>query len=71
MRMVLINDKKITISTAGSRKAVMWQPATMFWSEMVGRLRTAIRGTETLTEYMNLPKSQQDELKDVGGFVAG
>lgn len=26
---------------------------------------------ETLDEYLKLPKSKQDELKDVGGFVAG
>ena len=26
---------------------------------------------ETLAEYLHLPKSKQDELKDVGGFVAG
>lgn len=31
----------------------------------------AVRGTETLAEYLAMPKSKQDELKDVGGFVAG
>src|SRR5690606_2824071 len=35
------------------------------------RLRTAVRGTETLSEYLKLPKREQDELKDVGGFVGG
>ncbi|WP_217437848.1 hypothetical protein [Brevibacillus sp. HB1.1] len=35
------------------------------------RLRVAVRGTETLAEYMQLSKSKQDDLKDVGGFVAG
>jgi predicted P-loop ATPase len=30
-----------------------------------------VRGTETLAEYFKMPKSQQDDLKDVGGFVAG
>jgi predicted P-loop ATPase len=38
---------------------------------MVERLRTAVRGTETLAEYLKLPKREQDELKDVGGFVGG
>jgi predicted P-loop ATPase len=37
----------------------------------VERLRTVVRGTETLAEYLKLPKKQQDELKDVGGFVGG
>lgn len=28
-------------------------------------------GMETIADYMKLPKSEQDELKDVGVFVAG
>jgi putative DNA primase/helicase len=64
-------DRKITISAAGSRKATQWPAQTLYWSEMVERLRTAVRGTETLQQYLKLPKSQQDDLKDVGGFVAG
>jgi putative DNA primase/helicase len=64
-------DKQITISAAGSRKATQWPAQTLYWSDLVERLRTAVRGTETLAEYLRLPKPQQDELKDVGGFVAG
>jgi len=37
----------------------------------VEKLKTPIRGTETLAEYLKLPKAQQDDLKDVGGFVGG
>lgn len=69
--MNLSYDKQITISSAGSRKATLWPSQTLYWSEMVERLKTAVRGTETLEEYLKLPKSQQDELKDVGGFVGG
>lgn len=64
-------DRQITISSAGSRKAILWPAQTLYWSEFVERLKTAVRGTETLEEYLKLPKSQQDELKDVGGFVGG
>lgn len=64
-------NRQIIISAAGSRKATQWSAQTLYWSELVERLRTAVRGTETLAEYFKLPKSQQDELKDVGGFVAG
>lgn len=64
-------DRQLTISSAGSRKATQWPSQTIYWSEMVERLRTAVRGTETLAEYLKLPKTQQDELKDVGGFVGG
>lgn len=68
---MFINDRQITISAAGSRKATQWPAQTLFWSELVDKLHTPARGTETLTEYMKLPKGKQDELKDVGGFVAG
>jgi predicted P-loop ATPase len=64
-------DRQITISTAGSRKATKWPPSKLWWSELVERLRTPIRGVETLNAYLALSKSKQDELKDVGGFVAG
>lgn len=64
-------DRKISISSAGSRKATLWPAQTLYWSELVERLRTAVRGTETLEEYLKMPKKQQDDLKDVGGFVGG
>ncbi|MDQ0269959.1 virulence-associated E family protein [Cytobacillus purgationiresistens] len=64
-------DRKISISSAGSRKATLWPAQTLYWSELVERLRTAVRGTETLEEYFKMPKKQQDDLKDVGGFVGG
>ncbi len=69
--LTLQNDRLLTISTAGSRKATYWPSQTLWWSEMVERLRIAVRGTETLAEYLKLPKSQQDDLKDIGGFVGG
>ena len=65
------HDRQIIISAAGSRKAVQWPQQTLYWSELVERLKTPTRSTETLVEYNLLPKSRQDDLKDVGGFVAG
>jgi putative DNA primase/helicase len=68
---MIINDRQIIISSAGSRKATNWPSQVLYWSELVERLRTPVRGLETLEEYLRLPKSRQDELKDVGGFVGG
>lgn len=65
------NDRKITISTAGNRRAVTWAKQTLWWSELVDKLKTPARGAEPLIEYLRFPKSKQDDLKDVGGFVAG
>lgn len=68
---MLQNDRKITISAGNSRNATRWPLQTMYWSELVERLRVPTRGTETLDEYLKLTKAQQDNLKDVGGFVGG
>lgn len=68
---MFIHDRKITISTAGSRKATYWQPQEIWWSELVEKVRIPFRGTEPLAVYKQFPKSKQDELKDNGGVVAG
>lgn len=67
----MLNDRKIIISAAGSRKATSWPQQNIYWSELIDRLKTPVRSTETLQEYLKLSKSKQDDLKDVGGFVAG
>ncbi|MFZ5650134.1 MAG: VapE domain-containing protein, partial [Bacillota bacterium] len=68
---MLIHDRQITISAAGSRKATRWPVQKLYWSELVQRLQVPARSTEVLAEYLSLPKPRQDDLKDVGGFVAG
>lgn len=65
------NNRKLQISTAGTRKSTHWPKSTILWSEFVEKLKTPVRSTETLEEYLAMPKSRQDELKDVGGFVGG
>ncbi len=69
--MAMQYDKLLTIAAAGSRKATHWPAQQIYWSELVERLRVPVRGTETLEQYLQLPKAQQDDLKDVGGFVGG
>ena len=64
-------NRQITISTGESRKATNWKKESMLWSEFVDRLKIPSKSTETLEEYMKLPKAKQDDLKDAGGFVAG
>jgi predicted P-loop ATPase len=68
---MLINDRQIIISSAGSRKATLWLPQTLYWSELLEKVSTPVRSTETIADYLGYPKSKQDNLKDVGGFVAG
>lgn len=67
----MINDRQIVISTGNSRKDLNWKRQTLKVSELYERLRIPNRGVESLDEYMRMSKSKQDDLKDVGGFVAG
>ena len=67
----MLNDRKITISAGASRRATLWTAQTLLISELWGKLKVPARGTETLAEYMSLKKAQQDELKDIGGFMGG
>ena len=64
-------DRKITISAGNNRRAMNWTAQTMLISELWARLQTPARGTEPLAEYLSMKKAQQDDLKDVGGFMAG
>lgn len=65
------HDRQITITTGASRRATTWQAQTLSLSELYARLATPARSTETMADYLSLPKGKQDDLKDVGGFVAG
>ena len=54
-----------------SRKSTNWQRVETTWSDLVEKLRTPTRTTETIEEYLNMSKAEQGKLKDCGGFVGG
>ena len=60
----------LVIATGQSRKSKLWKNTKMSWGDFVERLKTTTRTSETQGEFANMPKSQQDDIKDVGGFVA-
>lgn len=64
-------DRQMIISTGNSRRELHWAEEIMWWSQLVQRPQTPARGTESLATYLRMPKAQQDDLKDVGGFVGG
>ena len=69
--MKLEHDGKITIATGHSRTAKTWKNKEMFWSEFLTKLSETTRTRETLAEYHAMSKTDQDNVKDVGGFVGG
>jgi len=67
----MVNDRLITITVGNNRKSISWQPQYIMLSEFYEKLRIPNRSVETMQEYLSMKKSEQDERKDVGGFVAG
>ena len=67
----MVYDRQITVTVGASRRATVWQAQTLLVSELYDRLQTPVRGTETQAAYLKMPKGKQDDLKDVGGYVAG
>lgn len=65
------NDRIIKISVGSNRRATQWATNEMLVSELWEKLKIPARGTETLAEYMGYKKGEQDDLKDIGGFVGG
>lgn len=64
-------DRKIITTVGNNRRSANWQPQTLMLSEFYEKLRIPARSTETMAEYLALKKSEQDDRKDIGGFVAG
>lgn len=67
----MINDGVIKIATGKSRKETKWKNKEILWSEFIEKLKVTTRTRETHEEYKKLSKAEQDNVKDVGGFVGG
>lgn len=68
---VLKHDRKITIAVGKSRHDLKWKNVSTNWSKLLSKLSITYRTYETMAQYAAWPKSKQDEVKDIGGFVAG
>lgn len=64
-------DGVITIATGRNRRETKWKNKELKWSELLERFSNTTYTSETCGEYKSLPKSEQDNIKDVGGFVGG
>lgn len=65
------NSRTLKISEANNRKSKQWSTVEITWSTFVERLKNPKITNESIDEFLSFPKSKQDELKDVGGFVGG
>ncbi|EMC0274964.1 hypothetical protein U9W50_000216 [Staphylococcus pseudintermedius] len=64
-------DRDISYAYASSRLATHWTNHNMPWSEFMQKLSTTVRTKESLLEYNKMSKTEQSDIKDVGGFVGG
>lgn len=64
-------DRDIQFSFASSRLATNWINHNMAWSDFMQKLARTVRTKETLSDYNKMSKSEQSDIKDVGGFVGG
>ncbi len=67
----LETDTQLIIARGNSRKDIRWKNTTLAWSDLLARLATTTRTPELQAEYFAMTKAQQDDIKDVGGFVGG
>ena len=64
-------DLKIALATGKKRESLKWKNTTITWAELVERLSQTQRTYETVAEYAKMSKTDQSNIKDIGGFVAG
>ena len=62
---------KIAVSTGNSRMDKKWNLTEMELEDFRERISKTQRTAETMEQYRKMKKSQQDNIKDVGGFVLG
>lgn len=59
------------IAVGNSRMDKKWKNKDISWEEFKNTVRTTKRTTETVSEFRKMSKPQQDQVKDIGGFVGG
>jgi len=64
-------DGKLWVSTGKSRYEKTWANKQLLWSRILKKLSEPTKTPETYKEYIKMAKSDQDRVKDVGGFVGG
>lgn len=64
-------DIQLDVATAPHRLSKKWKNQIMRWSELVNRCAKTRRTDETMAEYLRMTPTEQSNIKDVGGFVAG
>lgn len=66
-----MRHRTLKISTAPRRTSPTWNNKTTDKQSLIAQLCQPLAINHTVDEYHNLPKSEKDQAKDVGGYVGG
>lgn len=64
-------DGELHIATVISRETKTGRNQTLLWSGLLEKISVTRTTAETVAEYRKLTKAEQDNIKDVGGFIGG
>jgi putative DNA primase/helicase len=64
-------DGVVSIATGRSRKERVWKNVEIPWPKFLEKLSRTTYTPESFEEFKRLPKNEQDNIKDVGGYVGG
>lgn len=64
-------DRDVSYAYAASRLSKHWNNHNMAWSDFMQKLAQTVRTKEDLADYNKMSKTEQADIKDVGGFVGG
>ena len=64
-------DGQVSLATGKNKKEIHWKNKNLLYSALIEKLTTTTRTPETYVEYKKMPKTDRDNIKDVGGFVGG
>ncbi len=65
------HNKEFNLATANTRQAKKWKNTTTTVMQFAEKLSRTVRTNETISDYLRMPKPDQDNIKDVGAFVGG
>ncbi len=63
--------RNLKLSVANTRLAKSWTNREISWEALTQRLSTTQKTVESLEEFLAMKKGEQDDIKDVGGYVMG
>ena len=64
-------DGQVSISTGKNRFETNWKNKKILWSNLVAKLKTPVTTHESYEDYKKFSKTEQDQIKDVGGYIGG